>query len=62
MVTINQRKGKIMKTETIEFYKLARNQTPKREHLGKREAWQNKAFSGKVNRDSKARKELNKLY
>ena len=51
-----------MKTEATEFYKQTRNQAPKREHLGKREAWQNKAFSGKVNRDSKARKELNKLY
>lgn len=51
-----------MKIETLEYYKQTRNQQPKREHINKREAWQNKAFSGKVNRDTKARKELNKLY
>lgn len=51
-----------MKIGITEFYKQARKQTPKREHLNKREAWQNKAFSGKVNRDSKARKESSKLY
>lgn len=60
---LNKFKGVIkMKVETTEFYKQARNQQPKREHLNKRQAWENKAFSGKVNRDNKARKELIKLY
>lgn len=51
-----------MKVETTEFYKVARNQTPKREHLSKRQAQDNKAFSGRVSRDKKANRELNKLF
>ena len=50
-----------MKTETVEFYKVARNQAPKREHLGKRQAWENRAYSGRVQRDKKALKEGFKL-
>lgn len=52
-----------MKTyETTEFFKVARNIAPKREHLSKRQALDNKAFSGRVNRDKKANRELNKLF
>ena len=50
-----------MKTETLEFYKQTRNQQPKREHLNKREAWQNRAISGKSFRNTKAQKEHHKL-
>lgn len=51
-----------MKTETVEYFKVARNQSPRREHLSKRQALDNKAFSGRVRRDKKANKELNKLH
>jgi hypothetical protein len=51
-----------MKTETTEFYKVARNQTPKREGVNKRQAWENKAYSGRVQRDKKAQKEGFKIY
>lgn len=39
-----------MKIETMEFYKVARKQEPKRETVSKREAWENKAFSGTAKR------------
>lgn len=51
-----------MKSETAVYFKVARNQTPKREHLSKRQAWENKASSGRVNRDKKANRELNNLF
>jgi hypothetical protein len=51
-----------MKIETTEFYKVARKTEPKREHVAKREAWQNKAFSGRVQRDKIKEKQAFKLY
>lgn len=62
-----------MKSEAVVYNKVesksnpfglrpARNQAPKREHLSKRDAWSNKQFSGRVNRDKKANGELNKLF
>lgn len=62
-----------MKNETLVYFKVesksnpfglrpARNQAPKREHLSKRQALDNKAFSGRVNRDKKAHRELDKLF
>lgn len=51
-----------MKTETTEFFKVARNQTPERKHFNKRQAWENKAYSGRVQRDKKALKETFKLF
>jgi hypothetical protein len=51
-----------MKTETIEFYKVARNTAPKREHVSKRDAWANKAFSGRVQRDKVKTKDIYKLF
>lgn len=50
-----------MKTETTEFFKVARNQTPKREAVNSRTAWENKAYSGRVQRDKKALREGFKL-
>ena len=50
-----------MKTETLEFYKVTRNQTPKREVVNSRTAWENKAYSGRVQRDKKALREGSKL-
>ena len=62
-----------MKSETVVYFKVesesnpfglrpARNQAPKREHLSKRQAWENKAFSGRITRDKKVNRELNKLF
>jgi hypothetical protein len=51
-----------MKTETTEFYKVARNQTPKRECVNKRQAWENKAYSGRVQRDKVKTKDIYKLF
>lgn len=50
-----------MKIETTEYFKQARNQQPKREHLNKRQAWENKAFSGRVQRDKIKDKQAFKL-
>lgn len=50
-----------MKIETTEFYKVARRQEPKRSIVSKREAWENKAYSGRVQRDKKALREGFKL-
>jgi hypothetical protein len=51
-----------MKVETTEFYKVARNQTPKREGVNKRTAWENKAYSGRVQRDKVKVKDTYKLF
>ena len=51
-----------MKVETTEFYKVARNIAPKREHVSKRQAWENKTYSGKVQRDKVKAKQEFKLY
>jgi hypothetical protein len=51
-----------MKIETTEFYKVTRKNEPKRKHLAKREAWQNKAISGRVQRDKIKEKQAFKLY
>jgi hypothetical protein len=51
-----------MKIETVESYKIARNTAPKREHVSKRDAWVNKAFSGRVQRDKMKAKQEFKLY
>lgn len=51
-----------MKIETVEFFKVARNITPKREHVSKRQAWENKAFSGKVQRDKVKVRDTYKLF
>lgn len=50
-----------MKTETTEFFKITRNQTPKREPVNARTAWENKAYSGRVQRDKKSLREGFKL-
>lgn len=42
--------GVMMKVETTEFYKVARKQEPKRFTVSKREAWENRAYSGTVKR------------
>jgi hypothetical protein len=51
-----------MKIETTEFYKMARNTAPKREHVSKRQAWENKAYSGKVQRDKVKVRDTYKLF
>jgi hypothetical protein len=51
-----------MKIEINEFYKVARNQTPKREGVNKRTAWENKAYSGRVQRDKVKVKDTYKLF
>jgi hypothetical protein len=51
-----------MKIETTQFYKVARNTVPKREHVSKRDAWTSKAYSGRVQRDKVKVRDTYKLF
>jgi hypothetical protein len=46
----------------MEFYKITRNTAPKREQVSKLEAWANKAYSGKVQRDRVKVRDAYKLF
>lgn len=51
-----------MKIETTEFYKVARKQEPKRSQVSKREAWENKAYSGTVQRIKTQARDNEKMF
>ena len=51
-----------MKTETTEFFKLARKQTKQPEKIGKIEAWQNRAYAGKHQKDKRTKRDESKLF
>lgn len=51
-----------MKTETNEFYKLARKQQPEREKVNKGQAWFNKAYSGKCLKSKTKQRDESKLF